>query len=125
MRVRQALFHEAPRIPVSPLAVLEERHSNQMMIKKETHEREVEQVLKKARIFSRLVAQSSGGCDDLDDHDEKNMRTHRQAHLPEHLDHPWLQLPPIKSQILSGMSTVEMKKGSDMVMGWLLKSEGL
>ena len=70
-RVRQALFQEAPRIPVSPLAVLEERHSNQMMIKKETHEREVEQVFKKARIFSRLVAQSSGGCIDLEDHDEK------------------------------------------------------
>ena len=70
-----------PGIPVSPLAVLEERHSNQMMIKKETHEREVEQVFKKARIFSRLVAQSSGGCIDLDDHDEKENEKPTGKHI--------------------------------------------
>ena len=71
MRVRQALFNETPRSPVSPLAVLEERRFNQVMIKKQGHENEVEQVFKRARIFSRLVAQSSGGCIDLDDHDWK------------------------------------------------------
>ena len=118
MRVRQALFNETPRSPVSPLAVLEERRFNQVMIKKEGHEKEVEQVFKRARIFSRLVAQSSGGCIDLGE----SLQASTSSAVPE----PSVAAASIHPIPNPGwcVSTVEMKKRSDMVTVWILKSEG-